>query len=1340
MTHKLISSLLCIIMTFANLPVFATEIMLSSETGSMPQTSITIPADSTLYVGEKGRTHFVSFTEHLPKSVEINGDTSTYYFELENNKFYNYRITGEEHITCGGKFKNTDNLAFEITDDMLSSDDKTKSTIDRDTASNNRYNVADIYLNINPKGYLKLAENETFQIVNLRNWEAVDNITGNYFIEPDYHYTVIDEYGNESDDIITVSDSGLITAVGSGTAFVLVTYDAINLDFGSGAEFYGAIWPENTGVFVVSVGSDAADITSNMTLNKGKNSNTIKLSGDSIDAEHDVIYYIGDNGSYTFTPQTDCSVFVANPIVDNTLTYNGFNEVLPNDDGSFSVPLTEGRNVVKLNTTDATDYQVITAKEVEISINNGESVHPGDTLNIVFDTLYHPSNKLAGVYNMTAMPMYTNVSGYEGKIIGSAVAQYNFANSTDTQTVNNIVQMNTSPWGSVSFREEASLTVPADFAYDTFTLSGGMIFVSGFGDAYGNHRGITLTSGKAPNLTAEARLGYLGSLPDINIPVVATSAELESITLDTTNVKTNYFTNEKFDASNLVVTANYSDGASQIATNYSIYPEILTADTDAVTITYRGMTAQIPVSVVTPEVTAIEITNAPSDTDYTAGESFNPTGMVVKAVYNNGTNKETTDYSYAPNRDLIQSDTEITVTYTGTDAATEVASATTPITVAPPSEVGAGAPSKYVTVYFSLYGDENHGQSDEVHTMKSESLDLWLDSVAVTLKSGSKVIDAITKALSNAGIPYTNSGGNYISSIYGLAEFDNGPYSGWMYSLNGRHPNLGVSEQTLSDDDEIIFHYTDNYTLEKNYVAGSPTGTSVTDKKNNNESAYDKGNIKNITTKTADYIQSTIPEPQVAAVGGEWAVLGLARSGVDIPDEYFRTYYNNAEKYIRNCNGILDERKYTEYSRVVIALSSIGADATNIAGYNLITPLLDFEKTVWQGLNGPIWALIALDSADYQDSQIRSKYISYLLEHELSGGGWALSETQKTPDADITAMAITALSRYRDNQNVASAINRALDRLSAMQNKNGGFTSYDSGNAESCAQALVAISSMGIPYTDPMFVKNGKTLLDSLLSFYTDEKGFSHTKGGEINLMSTEQALYALAAVKRASNNESSLFDMSDCIRIKMPESDTKATNSAINIPDIISPKTFDDISEHKNKPAIEKLAARGIINGMTDNLFCPDNTMTRAEFACMTVRALGLKANAGTVFDDVNTNDWFSEFVNAAYSYGIVNGISETEFNPGGTITKEEAGVMVARAAKLCGMNINPDHNYSRDILAPFTDYITVSDWAFAPIAFCYSENILDANETEIMPKSFITRAAVAQMLCNMLEVAELI
>ena len=142
---------------------------------------------------------------------------------------------------------------------------------------------------------------------------------------------------------------------------------------------------------------------------------------------------------------------------------------------------------------------------------------------------------------------------------------------------------------------------------------------------------------------------------------------------------------------------------------------------------------------------------------------------------------------------------------------------------------------------------------------------------------------------------------------------------------------------------------------------------------------------------SAAYMLSAVKAPEVGSIGGEWTVIGLARSGYPVPANYFDDYYARVEKYVKDCAGVLHERKYTEYSRVILALTAIGRDPSNVAGYNLLTPLGDFEKTIWQGLNGPIWALIALDSGSYdipknpaaKTQATRQLYVNEILNNQL---------------------------------------------------------------------------------------------------------------------------------------------------------------------------------------------------------------------------------------------------------------------------------------------------------------------------------------------------------------------
>ena len=283
--------------------------------------------------------------------------------------------------------------------------------------------------------------------------------------------------------------------------------------------------------------------------------------------------------------------------------------------------------------------------------------------------------------------------------------------------------------------------------------------------------------------------------------------------------------------------------------------------------------------------------------------------------------------------------------------------------------------------------------------------------------------------------------------------------------------------------------------------------------------------VQNEVQGSAAYMVSAVKAPEVGSIGGEWAIIGLARSGYAVPANYYEDYYARVEKYVKNCSGVLHERKYTEYSRVILALTAIGRDPSKVAGYNLLMPLGDFEKTIWQGMNGPIWALIALDSGNYEipknpsakTQATRQLYIDEILNNQMKDGGWSLTGTGDS-DVDISAMALQALAKYQDQKAVKSATDKALDYLSDVQDSKGGYASWGTTNVESVAQVVVALCELGIDLGDSRFVKNGHTLTDNLLSFRQSNGGFYHVLDGSDgnNQMSSEQGFYALVAIDRA--------------------------------------------------------------------------------------------------------------------------------------------------------------------------------------------------------------------------------
>ena len=297
---------------------------------------------------------------------------------------------------------------------------------------------------------------------------------------------------------------------------------------------------------------------------------------------------------------------------------------------------------------------------------------------------------------------------------------------------------------------------------------------------------------------------------------------------------------------------------------------------------------------------------------------------------------------------------------------------------------------------------------------------------------------------------------------------------------------------------------------------------------------------KEITDKINDVTKQlqSCNAPTVGSIGGEWLVIGLARSG-KLPDDFAKSYYNNVLNTVKSTGGAkLHRAKSTENSRLIIALTAIGKDPQNIAGFNLIEPLADFSYVKKQGINGPIWALIAIDTLQYEipaDSSVqqqttRERLISYILENQCPKGGWDLSG--ETADPDITGMALQALAPYyTSNKSVKQAVDKSLKLMSDNQNNDGSFSTGGEVTPESSAQMITALSALNIDCNkDEQFIKNNYSPLDSLM-YFSVTGGFAHTIGNGYNQMSTEQGYYALTAYNRLLHNQNSLYDMTDLLK-----------------------------------------------------------------------------------------------------------------------------------------------------------------------------------------------------------------
>ena len=454
----------------------------------------------------------------------------------------------------------------------------------------------------------------------------------------------------------------------------------------------------------------------------------------------------------------------------------------------------------------------------------------------------------------------------------------------------------------------------------------------------------------------------------------------------------------------------------------------------------------------------------------------------------------------------------------------------------------------------------------------------WFSCKLDKLSEGTSALDVMHKALASHG--YSASGGTYISGISGpkgaLKEKDRGPNSGWMYSVNGSLASVTMNQYFVSDGDSIEMFYTDDYTKlghsgeyapdevidlidaigtvtkrsGDDIAAARKAYDSLTDEEKKQvtnyrtllaaEKAY-ADILRNAAKKlgdiyktTGDYIEK-LPGDELNAFGSEWYILGLARSGRKVSDDYYKAI----EKYVSENideNGRLDEKRATDNAKLVLVLSALGRDVTDVGGHDLLQALSDMDYVTQQGLSGAIYTLLAFDCRGYDipaagktaAQTSREGLVKYILDKQLKDGGWAYSGDKAEPD--MTAMALQALAAYyKTDAKVKDAADKAVTCLSKLQNTTGGYDSYGSVNSESAAQVITALTALGIdPDNDARFVKNGVSVLDSLCGFYVDGGGFRHVSDGKLDPTATAQGYYALAAYYRFADSQTALYDMTD--------------------------------------------------------------------------------------------------------------------------------------------------------------------------------------------------------------------
>ena len=371
------------------------------------------------------------------------------------------------------------------------------------------------------------------------------------------------------------------------------------------------------------------------------------------------------------------------------------------------------------------------------------------------------------------------------------------------------------------------------------------------------------------------------------------------------------------------------------------------------------------------------------------------------------------------------------------------------------------------------------------------------------------------------------------------------------------------------------------------------------------ETPREAQDVSAVLNATMAQMAATVTEPAFGTTAGEWTVFGLARGGYYAKDNaYFTDYYDRIVETVNttaasvDLNGALHKSKSTDNSRLIVALSAIGKDATSVGDWDLVEAYSanGFDWIKKQGINGTIWALIALDSGNYAttDTTIRQQCVDSIVSLQHDDGGWSLMANKTyASDPDITGMALTALYPYRDQPAVAEACAEAFACLSGLQHDNGTFASGGAECSESCTWVIIACTAWGInPDTDSRFIKNGNSVVDGLLAHYVEEEAmFQHVIGGGANAMGTDQGCYGLVAYDRFVKGKTALYDYSD-VTFDAPESnELSATlglpaeiNGGDNFNGIISVNKWNNEAGYKLIDFIMNIPAGVAVTDVTAN------------------------------------------------------------------------------------------------------------------------------------------------------------
>ena len=1166
--------------------------------------SITVPtgARAQLYKDNK----YYAATELDAKIIRDNEDgTTTYQFVADTKASganYMYRVSMEGKITKAGWLSwGQQNLTVTYTEDDKGPDYRLND-YSGTGAANSSMTEDSVLLNINSRNHLSMSVGESRTLKAYRAWEIIKISYQNFILTPDFTYTILsgeDVVSLAEKDSLSTADGDWVTltAVKEGVAVIEVTYDALEVTGGSYDGIYGASDPARSGIVIVQVGGSndtsvdfGIDCFTSIGTPGSSNISYDPNNKKAWDAEFDTLYFTGSSGELQLSPSASSAITEVAVSHDKGTSWS----VLTGENGSYTASIVPGNNILRIKTTSGTAYQVVRGDQITVTIQevDGSSdgdgiVEAGETVRVSLIGLHSPIPKMAGNYNPGFGSNSDGYSGHHLNYTANGVAVYGIGAQYNFITTANYVDI-------VMPEDGSSVTLSNGY------IGVGVIGLSTFFDGGDSHRNIP--DGGCSTRGNKSTFHTRSVLPEITIevggeaapntaPIVRAAAVTEGSIYDDQKFALNPDTLfQDTDGDTLTFTVSVNGGeATAIGTDYKFIPEAAGTYTLKFTASDGEYTVEHTVTVTVTERPKEDDEDTQFDLEESeiAGYvtiSFEDNGVRVegetglKFPVPLGTIIEPTSVPYKAGENIAQVTKRlldhlgIGMSYSGTLESGFYLGAITNFEVdgtpyASMGEFDAGVGSGWMITQNGTFIDQgasefvvNDGDilkwqyscqlgadiGDDYYAAANAVIKLIDDIGEVTLDSGD-AIQAARKAYNDL----TEEEKQRVSNYQTLVDAES-KYAELIKTVEDEAAADAVEEKiaaigtvTLDSEDAIK-------AAREAYEALTDTQKALVENLAVLEAAEDAlellklagTDITDIYKTTGDYLAG-LSAPVVGTINGEWRVIGLSRAGRSVPD----SYYDAVVEYVKaniDENGRLHAVKSSDNSRLIVALTAIGKDVTDVGGYDLLSGLNEMEYIGKQGINGTIWALIAFDTHDYEipaGDVTREKLVQAILDAQLPSGGWTLAGS--VGDPDMTGMALQALAPYyQTNTSVKAAVDKALTWLSGIQNSDGTFTCSEGVTSESLAQVITGLTALGInPETDSRFIKNGVSAVDALSQFYVEGGGFGHSLTGDRNMMATEQGYYALVSYYRLLQDKTSLYDMSD-VTIQTAAMDQEAADA----------------------------------------------------------------------------------------------------------------------------------------------------------------------------------------------------